>query len=438
MARTIDYLTCMVDVTPYEHEGHNYDALNIIVAYRKGQGFCITWQPVKVEPMGYMTGPMPSSDPLVGGKGFVAKAANRNNVKVLEQIRANLLAGKEGIRFFFDHRNYDGLKEFMGDVANYGYTYDAEKQLKETIDRFNAMSNAHEEKAKNTDLSPKMRQFHDLKSKHPEALLLFRCGDFYEAYEDDAMECVRILGISLAKEKANGHPYDMVGFPYHALDAYLPKLVRSGRRIAICDQLEAPKPTKKRITEILNPKNDETMKLNIKNNKKSTPKNETPNFSVVTYTTKKGGTAGYLMGFKDEQAAKVVADAACKTVGVTWRYNDQGAKVYGLSFGTRYMDVARALCEALNKGDKAAVSKAIAKTHDIYAAAVETGKAEREANRKAKKAEEAKAKAKELAKVKKANGLYSMEDIAAMMKRAMAGEDVPELAAVKEALAAAA
>lgn len=172
--------------------------------------------------------------------------------------------------------------------------------------------------------------------------------------------------------------------------------------------------------------------------KKSAPKNETPNFSVVTYTTKKGGTAGYVMGFKDEQAAKVVADAACKTVGVTWRYNDQGAKVYGLSFGTRYMDVASALCEALNKGDKAAVSKAIAKTHDVYAAAVEAGNAEREANRKAKKAEEAKAKAKELAKVKKANGLYSMEDIAAMMKRAMAGEDVPELAAVKEAMGLAA
>lgn len=171
--------------------------------------------------------------------------------------------------------------------------------------------------------------------------------------------------------------------------------------------------------------------------KKSAPKNETPNFSVVTYTTKKGGTAGYVMGFKDEQAAKVVADAACKTVGVTWRYNDKKVRIYGLSFGTRYMDVARDLCEALNKGDKAAVSKAIAKTHDIYAAAVEAGNMEREKVKKLKSEKAKEEKAKELAKVKKANGLYSMADIAAMMKRAMAGEDVPELKAVKEALKAA-
>ena len=139
MAKTIEYLTLMVDVTPYEHEGNNYDALNIIVAYRRGRGFCVTWQPVKREPMGYMTGPMPSSDPLVGGKGFVVKTAPRNNSRTLIQMRTNLEIAQEGIKFFFDQRNYDALKEFMGDVANYGYSYNAEKQLKETVKNYNDM-----------------------------------------------------------------------------------------------------------------------------------------------------------------------------------------------------------------------------------------------------------------------------------------------------------
>lgn len=133
MAKTIDFLTLMVDMTPYEYEGHNYDALNIIVAYRKGQGFVNSWQPVKRQPTGYMTGPMPSSDPLVGGKGFVVKEASRNNVKTLETMQAALLTAKEGIKFFFDQRNYESLKEFMGDVCNYGYTQEAEKRLQETI-----------------------------------------------------------------------------------------------------------------------------------------------------------------------------------------------------------------------------------------------------------------------------------------------------------------
>lgn len=171
--------------------------------------------------------------------------------------------------------------------------------------------------------------------------------------------------------------------------------------------------------------------------KKGAPKKSEASFYLVTYTTKHGGTGSYVMGFKTEQEAKTLADNACKTVNATWRYNDKGEKVYALSLGSRYLDIAKRLCDALNKGDKAAVSKAIAETHDVYAAAVAAGKAESEAKRKEKKAQEDKAKADELAKMKKANGLYSMTEIAAMMQRALAGEDVPELAAVKEALKAA-
>ena len=83
-----------------------------------------------------------------------------------------------------------------------------------------------------------LQQFHELKEKHPEVLLLFRCGDFYECYEGDASIVSLILGITLTKRKDGGN---MTGFPHHALDTYLPKLIRAGKRVAICDQLEAPK-----------------------------------------------------------------------------------------------------------------------------------------------------------------------------------------------------
>ncbi len=107
-------------------------------------------------------------------------------------------------------------------------------------------------------LTPMMKQFMDLKAKHPDAIMLFRCGDFYETYAEDAVISAEILGITLTR-RANGKEktIEMAGFPYHALDTYLPKLVRAGRRVAICDQLEDPKMTKKLvkrgITELVTP-----------------------------------------------------------------------------------------------------------------------------------------------------------------------------------------
>ena len=94
-------------------------------------------------------------------------------------------------------------------------------------------------------LSPMLKQFYDLKGKHPDAILLFRCGDFYETYCNDAEKASKILGITLTRSSRTkdieGKPLSMAGFPYHALDTYLPKLIRAGERVAICDQLEAPK-----------------------------------------------------------------------------------------------------------------------------------------------------------------------------------------------------
>ena len=107
-------------------------------------------------------------------------------------------------------------------------------------------------------LTPMMKQFLDLKAKHPDAVMLFRCGDFYETYSTDAIVASEILGITLTKRaNGKGKTIEMAGFPHHALDTYLPKLIRAGKRVAICDQLEDPKLTKKLVkrgmTELVTP-----------------------------------------------------------------------------------------------------------------------------------------------------------------------------------------
>jgi DNA mismatch repair protein MutS len=112
--------------------------------------------------------------------------------------------------------------------------------------------------AKKIAETPMMKQFVEIKSQHPDAILLFRVGDFYETFSDDAIIASEILGITLTR-RANGAAQfvELAGFPHHALDTYLPKLVRAGKRVAICDQLEDPKTTKKLvkrgITELVTP-----------------------------------------------------------------------------------------------------------------------------------------------------------------------------------------
>lgn len=138
------------------------------------------------------------------------------------------------------------------------------------------------------ETTPMMKQFWEMKDKHPGAIMLFRVGDFYETYGEDAITATEILGITLThRSNAGGKPLEMAGFPHHALDTYLPRLVRAGKRVAICDQLEDPKLTKKLvkrgITELVTPGvsiNDNI--LNFKEN----------NFLAAVHTNKKAGVAG--------------------------------------------------------------------------------------------------------------------------------------------------
>ena len=106
--------------------------------------------------------------------------------------------------------------------------------------------------------TPLMKQYQEMKQKHPDAVLLFRVGDFYETFSDDAVICSEILGITLTR-RANGNAahVHLAGFPHHALDTYLPKLVRAGKRVAICEQIQSPlihkKLGKSAVTELITP-----------------------------------------------------------------------------------------------------------------------------------------------------------------------------------------
>ena len=126
------------------------------------------------------------------------------------------------------------------------------QESSESKSKKNKDENSNRETKPTTELSPMLKQFYELKSKHPDAILLFRCGDFYESYSNDAEKTAKILGITLTKSNhtkdAEGKPLMIAGFPHHALDVYLPKLIRAGERIAICDQLETPR-QEKDVTE---------------------------------------------------------------------------------------------------------------------------------------------------------------------------------------------
>lgn len=148
-----------------------------------------------------------------------------------------------------------------------------------------------------------MKQYRDLKSKHPDAMLLFRCGDFYETYEDDAKECAKVLGITLTFRGDDKMP--MAGFPYHALDTYLPKLIRAGKRIAICDQLDPPPgPRPKRGESEINNSSDN----NQNNSEDEVMTNETMKVTDLIGKSVCNGNAKYVI--KSVDGDKVTVDFA--------------------------------------------------------------------------------------------------------------------------------
>ena len=503
--KTIDHLDFMVDVTPYNHEGNKYDALYVGVTYSKGYGFYVSWQPVERTQWGYKTGPLPSSDKLVGGVRFLAEQAKKNSAKRIAEMHAALQLASEGIALYFDKRLFEQLNNFMRYVALYGYT----PHYQQEVERLKGA----------TEEAPVMRQYNDLKKKKPDALLLFRCGDFYEAYEQDANDVVKILGTALSKSRAAGNAYDMVGFPHYALDAYLPKLVRTGKRVAICDPINlTPNPSPKgegnlkgegsdnddnsidksnsedktmKTNETIESKNVQNAQVNnaitteadvaevqdimpVVTPKKSdgrgkteevtqpsavshqpsavshqpsaispqTSKGMLAKVTFGTYKTKKGNDAPIITGFggDDDPRWKKLFDAKPKWVSAGYRRDLDGNKTYHLMFGTKYMAVAKALCEAYNTIDRKAWEKAEQACAANYEGIVNGYKAERE-ERKAKKMAEGRGKTEEVqpsavSHQPSAEKTYTLDEVAQKLAKLLPAGDV-KLDDIKKLLKAA-
>ena len=306
--------------------------------------------------------------------------------------------------------------------------------------------------------SPMMKQFKQLKEKHPDAMLLFRCGDFYETYKEDAKVAAEVLGITLTKH-ADG--YEMAGFPYHALDTYLPKLIKAGKRVAICDQLEAPKKKEDKAVTVplgehgtlvigkpgfsTRPAEDavaeeikeEPKKVTLK--KKQKPETERVEVSVPsatatsvvkfsTYKTKRGDTAPQIIGFtgEDDPRWKSHKDKGHKWCAASYRRDLNGDKVYVLLFGTRYMECAKALCDAYNSGDAKAIAKAEADCQAEHEQAQADGKARWEAKKAEWAAKKAPKSSPTTAPEVGASKGHTDKDVAEILQAIMAGGDIPE------------
>ena len=178
-------------------------------------------------------------------------------------------------------------------------------------------------------LSPMLKQFMDLKKKHPNAVLLFRCGDFYETYEDDAVVVSEVLGITLTKstktKNADGEPLRMAGFPYHALDMYLHRLIRAGHRVAICDQIEDPKAktlVKRGVTELVKPAPKYRIKITHRHG-------DVCEDELIPHEFSDRGTAEEVM--RDIEGAKL-KDLLVLEYPLSWYYVDKAQKVYEIMY----------------------------------------------------------------------------------------------------------
>lgn len=384
MAKTIDHLTLTVRVTAYEHEGCQYDALLIIVAYKKGRGFCVRWQPVKLTGYGYQTGPMPSSDPLVGGGAVVVMEATKNSVKTLEQMRTNLEAAQEGIRAYFDARELDIVNIFLKSVAKCGYTYDFEKQVKDFINRQNNTTMATVEMNNNSET--KNVQNAQVTNPSNEAIDV----NVGEVTVDSIMPVMQPVEGSEYTVESDGKTatFESVA-PNIEKPAVTMPLSEHGTLVIAGVGSDKPKP-----------KRDASGKFAPKVTLKTkTPQTEAALSVVrlVTYKTKKGADAPMIVGFSgdDDPRWKRHFDAKPKWVSAGFRRDMEGNKVCHMMFGTKYMEVAKALCEAYNTADREAWAKAEQACADNYNGIVSGYQAEREARKAAKQAEREAAKAQE-------------------------------------------
>ena len=176
------------------------------------------------------------ADILQKGQAQTASEKQGEETEVKQETQVSTDKHEEEHREYHEEENKQASSEEKKDIREEKEAT-VQRDNNATVEKKEETKGKQKEETKDSHI---MKQWKELKAKHPDALLLFRVGDFYEMYEQDAKRGAEVLGITLTKRNTQAGPY-MAGFPYHALDTYLPKLIRAGERVAICDQLEAPK-----------------------------------------------------------------------------------------------------------------------------------------------------------------------------------------------------
>lgn len=440
MATTQSHFSFDVNINAYEYEGEQLDMLLMSVEYSKGDGFYVTYHPAKRTSCGYscnMSGAMYGDSPLKSIQRVLIKQSTRNNVKELQRMFQNLQDFKDGIRFLFDHRVWDKLNKALKNVAVHGYTGIFRVQMQAFMKQLETETTTTPDTTSETVKdSSIMKQFRTLKAKYPHATFLFDCGDYYEAYEDDAKAVSEVLSIKMTSRDG----VDIAGFPHHDLDTNLPKLIRAGVRVAVCNPLELPEkkeqPKPIEQPETTTPKQENNMAtttINQETNNVPTAQIDSneqiismglSEVSFATYTTKKGGTAPQIIGFsgEDDPRWKAIHDNKPKWASACWVKDISGNRVYRLIFGTRYMDAAKALCEAYNTNDRTAWNTAEQGCADCYEKAVADGKAAREAAKAERKARREATTTAPPTITDATVKTYTEAEVAALMQRVLKGD----------------
>ena len=434
--KTIDHLDFMVDVTPYEHEGNKYDALRISVTYVKGSGFYASWMPVKLNLYGYQTGPLPSSDKLVGGVRFLVERAAKNSSKRLTDMNAALELAKEGIALYFDKRGFEQLNNFMRYVALYGFTPYYQQQVE---DLKAAMPNDGVENDNNQNNNNQTSEEITMATKNiNESANVQNAQVNNETIEDVNVGEVTVDSIMPVMQPVEEKPAVTVPLGDHGT------LVVGG-----CGFTPKKSEDKPKVQDSV-PQTESTL----------------PVVHLVTYTTKRGEQAPRIEGFGGENdprwkrhyddkvrlaQQKKEADAfnekltekmkgkpkaereklrkQWKSVGSdpfgASYFTDRttGDKYYQMTMGAKYMEVARELVDAYNSGDEQAIAAAEQAVIDCKNGIVKNIEAQRDAKRAER---EAKRSLSPNPSPKGKGSGYSDQDVADMLRKVMAGGDVPE------------
>lgn len=445
-SKTIDHMSFYVDVTPYQHEtasDQTFNALDVSVAYRKGQGFVVYYHPGWKSGLGFGCLFDFSKDPLTAGHTMLVEPATKNNVKRLTAMHEALKLAEEGIRAYFDARDFAIFDIFLKSVAKCGYTADFEKQVKAFINKQNntTMATVDMNETKNVQTAAQVMNTASpaIEDAQAEEIESVSVGEM----TIDAIQPAMTAPVS-EPEPAAPTKQEVAAAIVKAANegkATTMPLSKHGTLIIASGGGEKPKPQMpkrdkngKFLKKGEQPQAEEKPKVTLRTKTTDETKRS---YTVVLLPAKSGGVWPKMYGFRSEKDAKAMAEKMPSSVTARWDYGQNGegretkTKHWYLTGGKRYCGVMQELVDALNKGDRVTVANVAAKACGVYAAVVADGKQNDKKGETKKAAQDLKP-----ANLKPETKVYTEQEVADLMQRVLKG-DAQALAQVNTMLKAA-